>query len=150
MALLVWALDHVAVGMGVPVIAVVSDMVASEVALVLLVPAAKGVPVEQAVEAPVAAPLRVPLADAEPVAVAAPDALGVPVPERVGEGVPEEDGVTEGVSEGLGVALQEGAAVRPGCAQADGQGQARQVEAPSTGEYVPAGQGIGLVEERGQ
>ena len=77
-------------------------------------------------------------------------ALGLPAPERVGEGVPEDDGVTVGDSEGLGVALQEGAAVRPGCAQADGQGQARQVEAPARGEYVPAGQGMGSVEERGQ
>ena len=78
------------------------------------------------------------------------EALGVPVPERVDEGVPEGDGVTEGVSEGLGVALQEGAAARPGCAQVDGQGQARQIDAPARGEYAPAGQGMGSAEESGQ
>ena len=84
------------------------------------------------------------------VTVGVPEGLGVLVPERVGEGVPEEDGVTVIVSEGLGTALQEGAAVRPGCAQADGQGQAMQVEAPAKGEYVPAGQGSAWVELRGQ
>ena len=76
--------------------------------------------------------------------------LGGLVPERVDEGVLEEDGATVGVFEGLGVVLQEGAAVRPGCAQVDGQGQERQVVAPMSGEYVPAGQGMGSVEERGQ
>jgi hypothetical protein len=84
------------------------------------------------------------------VTVSVSEGLGVLVPERVGEGVPEEDGVTVIVSEGLGTALQEGAAVRPGCAQADGQGQAMQVEAPAKGEYVPAGQGSAWVELRGQ
>ena len=106
--------------------------------------AAVDVPAAEAVAAAVAVRRALALAVGEPLDVAQPEplaaALGVAALERVD--------VADAVAEGV----QEGSAAEP-AAQLGVHTQGAHVEleaAPSAGENVPAGQGVGLMEDSGQ
>ena len=95
--------------------------------------------VAEAVQAPVGAPVRD--AAALPVWAGAAEAAGAPLAVLAGEGEAKAD------------AVQEGGAAEPGGQVEGAQGQRAQVAlvvAPVAADQVPAGQGVGLVEERGQ
>ena len=78
---------------------------------------------------------------------------GVAVGESVPDGVDDREAPRDGVCVPVAEEEQVGGTVRPCAVHADAQGQGRQAErvaAPVAGLKVPAGQGAGFTEERGQ